>query len=416
MVTKYDVFEFAYVKGGIIQPKEVALAFKKTHTTYHAFYQILLGLERQKLLKKQSKGFQTIRNERADLLFKLIRFCTANGINYNDLLDERLAQWISTVMSKREFSIKGLDMNPRTFGRYVQILSQYGLLIVFKRKPFLGCVPYNTFLRDLLRYFELPALVPKSKNNQYYNEIERELKAFRKGVKTHAKEYLKILEEYELKFVQHSLNLEGNPITLPETVKLLKEHITPREMTLEQVQEVFNYKKATEQMLLDSSTKRPLTREDILLYHKLAMQHRSEIAGKIRSVSVIIKNNPHFKIATVKQIEGKLGSLLQEYNDFIKQKNTFKGILEFSAYFHNQFQHVHPFIDGNSRTTRLITFRLLRSQGIPIMDIPLGLLEEYLGVTKGASQRNDDFLFQTLQKIILYNLKLINDRLQKRSV
>ena len=83
-------------------------------------------------------------------------------------------------------------------------------------------------------------------------------------------------------------------------------------------------------------------------------------------------------------------------------------VLKFAVYFHNEFQHIHPFEDGNSRTTRLITFHLLQSKGIPILDIPYGLLDEYLVYTKGSRTREDKKLLSNLQKIILFNLKKIN--------
>ena len=86
-------------------------------------------------------------------------------------------------------------------------------------------------------------------------------------------------------------------------------------------------------------------------------------------------------------------------------------VLKFAVYFHNEFQHIHPFEDGNSRTTRLITFHLLQSLDIPILDIPFGLLDEYLSYTKASKNREDIKLYQSLQKIILFNLKKINKKM-----
>jgi hypothetical protein len=51
--------------------------------------------------------------------------------------------------------------------------------------------------------------------------------------------------------------------------------------------------------------------------------------------------------------------------------------------------------------------------GIPIFDIPLGMLEGYISSTKGAKKRDDCSLAQALQQIILYNLKVINENLQQ---
>jgi Fic family protein len=167
-------------------------------------------------------------------------------------------------------------------------------------------------------------------------------------------------------------------------------------------------------MLQDSQNKRPLTIPTILNYHALAMAHIPEIAGKIRKTEVYIKGNPNFKTTPPEKIREELEKLFEEYNEFIKRKNPpLEEILKFAVYFHNEFQHIHPFEDGNSRTTRLITFHLLQSLDIPIFDIPFGLLDEYLNYTKGSKIRNDAKLYQNLQKIVLFNLNKINEKLSK---
>ena len=164
-------------------------------------------------------------------------------------------------------------------------------------------------------------------------------------------------------------------------------------------------------MLNDGSKKKPLTLQTILNYHSLAMQHNQKIAGKIRNVNVAIMGNPNFKLAKVNEIKSKLNQLMDKYNKFIKKKNSLREIINFASFFHNEFQYIHPFLDGNSRTTRLITFYLLQSKNIPILDIPFGLLDEYLSYTKGYKKRDDKKLSENLQKIILFNLKNINEKL-----
>jgi len=109
-----------------------------------------------------------------------------------------------------------------------------------------------------------------------------------------------------------------------------------------------------------------------------------------------------------------IAELLQKYNEFnTKKKHSLREILDFAAYLHNEFQHIHPFFDGNSRTTRLITFHFLLMNDIPILDIPLGMLEEYVFSTKGAKKRDDKKLSQVLQQIIMFNLKAINEKLSQ---
>jgi len=57
----------------------------------------------------------------------------------------------------------------------------------------------------------------------------------------------------------------------------------------------------------------------------------------------------------------------------------------------------------------------LRSVSLPVIDIPLGLLEEYLSCTKGAARREDQRLRQALELIVFYNLRLFNEELKRAS-
>ena len=164
-------------------------------------------------------------------------------------------------------------------------------------------------------------------------------------------------------------------------------------------------------MLKDTNERKPLGLQSVLDYHKLAMRHSSHLAGSIRTIPVHIKGNPNFKVTPPEKIREELENLFDKYNEFIKRKNVpLEEILKFAVYFHNEFQHIHPFEDGNSRTTRLITFHLLQSLDIPILDIPFGLLDEYLSYTKGSKNREDIKLYKSLQKIILFNLRKINKK------
>jgi Fic family protein len=166
-------------------------------------------------------------------------------------------------------------------------------------------------------------------------------------------------------------------------------------------------------MQINAKESKLLTSESILQLHGLTMKHRSEIAGKFRTHSVHIKGNPDYVVADFRDVGKLIGLLLQKYNAFSIQRNSLNSILDFAAYFHNEFQHIHPFTDGNSRTTRLIMFHLLKTQGIPVFDIPLGLIEEYIASTKGSKARDDSKLKHVLQQIVLFNLRAINSKLSQ---
>jgi len=412
MVTKYDVFEFVYTNRHPVRPIEVAKKFKKNESEYDNIHRLLTELTQESLLTKTSYGFQAKKTENANLLYQIIYHCLSNDISYNNLLNPGLAQFVSRALQKKEITSSDVNLHAVTLRKYIDILYKNGLLLIISEKPLRIRVFYNVLLNNLLVYFGYKHKVITEDTTNYLEEIKKELVKFKKLKRENEFKYQQIISEFEVSFIHHSLALEGNPITLNETKKILKDKIIPANLKSEDIDEVKNYQKSLLQMLKDSYDKNPITLPTILDYHFLAMQHNPKIAGKIRKIEVHISGNPNFKITKAENIEKELEELIKKYNEFIKkEKASVKEILNFTVYFHNEFQHIHPFEDGNSRTTRLITFYLLQSKDIPILDIPFGLLDEYLGYTKGARVREDKKLLSNLQKTILFNLKKINEML-----
>jgi len=414
MVTKFDVFIELYGKGGPRRIVDLVKSLNQKKSEYDRIRKILELLLGMKLIGKSKYGYEPIMNSKNKQLFEMLKYCIRNGVNYNELFDESVAEFIAKAFLKKSFALNDMDLHPRTFSKISSILEKNGFLIVLSKKPFRAVVPYNSFLGDLIKYYGHKPLVARKEIKEYFEEIKKELTKFKKlRVRNHQK-YNEILEAFQIKFIHHSLSIEGNPITLAQTFKLLHDRIVPENLSVESVQEVQNYQKAFLQMIQNVKDELPLTKDSILNYHFLAMQHKKNWAGKIRNAQVIIKGNENYKVAYHTKIDSLLQKLVDKYNLFNqKKKHSLAQILDFSAYLHNEFQHIHPFFDGNSRTTRLITFHFLQMNDIPIFDIPLGMLEEYVYSTKGARKRDDKKLSQVIQRIILYNLKTINEKLSE---
>jgi fido (protein-threonine AMPylation protein) len=411
MVTKYDLFLELADTNTPIKTSGFVKTFKKKNYEYPNIYRMLKDLVKKKLAINTKQGFQIKLSPRSRLLYRLITYCVANGINYNYLLDKELARFIAKALLKIEFNSKDFKIDPKTFHKYTKILIKYELIIKISAKPFRARIVWNHLLSNLLQYFGIPPIVKKEKDVDFLDRLRKELMIFNKRVKKNEKAYNELIRPLEIKFIHSSLSLEGNPITLPNTIKILKDKIIPKDLKALDVKETQNYYSALKFALRDAINIKKLNKEKILSYHFLAMQHREEIAGRIRDVSVYIKGNSSFKVAKLKDIDKLLNKLLVEYNVFIKKKHTIKELVNFVSYFHNQFQFIHPFVDGNSRITRLLMFHILHYMKIPILFIPLGLLDQYLSNTKGYKVRDDGALVNTLQLIVLCNLKTINDKL-----
>ena len=378
---------------------------------YHIIHKYLRELVKEKLLIKNKDGFQVEISKKSELLYTLILYCIKNGINYNLIIDKNFAKFISQALQKEEISPRNINLNSRTFKKYIEILDKYGMILIISGKPLRAKIFYNVLLNNLLIYFGYEHSVITYSSKSYILEIKKELETFKRLRKKDESKYQKIVSGFEISFIYHSLSLEGNPITLPDTIKILKDKLIPANLKITDVDEIKNYQEAMFQMLKDTNERKPLSLQLILDYHRIAMRHRSYLAGSIRTIPVYIKGNPDFKTTPPEKIREEFEKLFEKYNEFIKRKKvSLEEVLKFAVYFHNEFQHIHPFLDGNSRTTRLITFHLLQSLDIPILDIPFGLLDEYLDDTKASKKREDDRLYITLQKIILFNLKKINEK------
>ena len=90
-------------------------------------------------------------------------------------------------------------------------------LLILKVKIF-----YNHLIKSLLHYFEFKPLIKEKASLNYITEIEKEFELYKRLRKKNEPGFKKIISELEISFVHHSLSLEGNPITLPETIKILK--------------------------------------------------------------------------------------------------------------------------------------------------------------------------------------------------
>ncbi|MEK6905997.1 MAG: Fic family protein [Nanoarchaeota archaeon] len=411
MVTKYDIFEAIYKYQHPIKPIEILKMLNKNEREYNNIIRLVSELVNENLIVKTPYGLQIKKTDKTKNLYDIIYHCLSNDLNYNSLIDPDLIGFVSMALKQKEITSKDANLNPKTLKKYINILNENNLILIISEKPLRAKVFYNILLNNLLVYFGYKHKVITEDISNYLEEIVRELTLFKKLRKGREQKYRQIAEELEVYFIHHSLSLEGNPVTLPQTRKILKDKIIPSNLRINDVDEIKNYQKAIFQMLQDSKNKRLLTIPTILNYHALAMAHIPEIAGKIRKTEVYIKGNLNFKITKAEKLEKELDKLLIKYNDFINRKSSLKELLAFAVYFHNEFQHIHPFEDGNSRTTRLIMFHLLQSLDIPITDIPFGLLDEYINYTKGSKKRDDNKFYITLQKIILFNLKKINERL-----
>ena len=233
-------------------------------------------------------------------------------------------------------------------------------------------------------------------------QLEREFSEYKKSTK------LPRIDD-EVRFIHRSLSLEGNTITLPETEKLIKENIPPKARTFKEMQEMMDYKKALDEFIQEPEG---LNLSRTLDFHAKAMGTLESGAGKIRFQNVKVKGNPDFKTADWKEVLKRLEDLFEYYNQNAYRKMKAHEAVELAAYLHNEFQRIHPFVDGNSRTSRAIFVHTLLFKGFPLIGFPAGFIEPYMNLTKLSKERNDKYFTILMKQLVLHSLKQTNQKMK----
>ena len=161
-----------------------------------------------------------------------------------------------------------------------------------------------------------------------------------------------------------STSIEGNPLPLTEVKKILKlkpAHIRDSE------KEVLNYNQALQD--LNNQLDKNAVRLSLDLILKIQKQVTEGLlpkfeSGRLREKPVVV-NDPRTKQPVYLPPDVKDVKSLME--DLVKFINDAKGEIDpliLAAIFHKQMVIIHPFMDGNGRTTRLVTKALLAAMGL----------------------------------------------------
>lgn len=406
MVSEYDVFYVVATKGEL-SVIDIVNSLNKPKTEYQNIFNNVRKLGKKGYIKR-AKTIKVVNNDRTRKLFNLISFCLNNGINYNLMFKKTMLELLQKASKKEFFQIENVKSHPQTFKFYVSALAKYGFLLIASKKPLRCKLLRHHFLVDLTGFFGKKLAFYKPKEHSFINEIKKEFRKYKRNLKMYYTVMESMESKEEISFIYSSLNLEGNPLTLPETQKLILEDIVPEKRKLMHIQEVTNYKKAVDLMIANAKKKVKFDIQLILEYHRIAMSHIHG-AGAIRKQNVSIRFNPSFKTCDWRLISSKLNALMEKYALFEAKKGKEVGeLIDFASFFHNEFQRVHPFIDGNSRTSRLLMLHILRSYGIPALDLPLGYFDLYMDLTKKSVKRDDKAFRYLIEEIIFMNLRKVN--------
>lgn len=168
-------------------------------------------------------------------------------------------------------------------------------------------------------------------------------------------------EQQVLEWTYHSNAIEGNTLTLKET-KVVLEGITVGGKRLREHFEVINHKEAIDYVEAIVSGQEELSEWQIKAIHQLVLKNiDTPNAGRYRQENVLISGAEYVPPEFLK-LPGAMEELMAEY-----QASTCHPV-ERAARLHVDFVGIHPFVDGNGRTARLLmNFELMRYGYLPVI-------------------------------------------------
>ena len=220
-----------------------------------------------------------------------------------------------------------------------------------------------------------------------YKNMNAEIDNLKKEIDSYRpfkKQLLNELQQfYRVGFTYSSNALEGNSLTESETKIIIEDGLTIGGKTVKEHSEVLGHSEAF--TYLNTLIKNKTIREsNILELHRLFYYRMdTKKAGKYRKQQVYISGTDY--------LPPKYNEIPDLMKKFVASINELKETLHpvtLAAKLHERIATIHPFVDGNGRTARLVMNLSLLQNGYPIIIIPPILRNDYIASIRLANVGN----------------------------
>lgn len=175
----------------------------------------------------------------------------------------------------------------------------------------------------------------------------------------------RIVQALELEYTFESNKIEGNTLTLKETDLVINEGLTISGKSMREHLEALNHQEAIDYIKELMQRNVIINQRELLSIHNLILRgiHPND-AGKYHKVQVMIKGSGHMPPQPF-LIDKEMEAYFIWYE---KNKKHLHPVI-LAAEMHERLVTIHPFIDGNGRTSRLIMNLILLQHGYVIANI-----------------------------------------------
>lgn len=201
-------------------------------------------------------------------------------------------------------------------------------------------------------------------------------------------EVARLTEEFTVEFTYNSNAIEGNTLTLRETDMVLR-GLTIGQKPLRDHMEAVGHKEAFDFVRTLVQDRAPMSERIIQQIHYLVLADKKDDRGVYRRVPVRIMGAQHTPVQPW-LIQPRMEQLLADYAESTGH------IVTRLARFHIEFERIHPFIDGNGRTGRLLVNLELMKAGFPPIDIKFSDRLAYYNAFDAYHARHDPSAMEKL--------------------
>lgn len=220
-------------------------------------------------------------------------------------------------------------------------------------------------------------------------------------------------EQFELNVIYNSNAIEGNSLTLRETKQVL-EGLTISKKPLKDHLDVIGFKEALGFIYEIVKDKEELDERTIKDIHSLVLMNDRKNGGVYREIPVEILGS-NYKTTDPFMIDDEMKDLIDYYKKLKKEKHIIEAVSEF----HLKFESIHPFIDGNGRTGRLIMNLELMKEDYKPVDIKYTDREKYYDAfdsyhETGAADTLTNLILDYEEKELLDHIERIESKIKVR--
>lgn len=176
----------------------------------------------------------------------------------------------------------------------------------------------------------------------------------------------KIEEAYNIEYTYESNRIEGNTLTLQETELVVNEGVTIAGKSMREHLEAINHAEAIDYIRDFAKQDTEISERTIKEIHALILHGIDrENAGRYRTVPVLISGSRHIPPQPY-LIDKQMKDFILHFHD-IEEQNTHPILT--AAYLHEVLVRIHPFTDGNGRTSRLLMNLYLLRNGYTLVNL-----------------------------------------------